>query len=94
MPITFDESDVLFEKCYMYKGVMETTSSKAEFDEAKKNLGDLAGKLRSSSGEYTPTMTCDPHDKKEVENHIREVKARQANANDLLMWAIKNQFGE
>ena len=94
MPITFEESDELFAKCDEYEEIMLVTQNRNEFDEAKSKLVELTGNLRSSSGEFTPSLGHSPKDKTEAQGYLQRVNERKKRAERLWLWAAKNQFEE
>jgi hypothetical protein len=92
MPISFKENDQMFAECYAFLEEMKTAASKAKFEEAKKGLIDLAVKLRSTSGEYTPNDESGRTDRESKMEYLREVNRRIEEAKQLHMTAVKSNF--
>ena len=94
MPITFKENDQMFAECYAFLEEMQAADSKEKFEEAKKGLIDLAVKLRSTSGEYTPSDESGRTDRQSKMEYLQEVNRRIEEAKQLHMSAVKSNFGQ
>lgn len=82
----------MFADCYAYLEQMQAADTREKFEEAKKKLIDIAVKLRSSTGEYTPSDESGRNDRASKVEYLEEVNRRVEEAKRLHMKAVKSNF--
>jgi hypothetical protein len=92
MLITFEEYKDLLEKAYKFQELIQKTSSKAEFDEARRSLIELASNLRSDTGEFTPNVNYKVEDKESLEKIANRRRELKSEAEYLRNWVVKTSF--